>query len=149
VTDVYYNNGAGVTMTPLHLVPSLLDYRVPTRSQSERIVEADITGASGSWPTPDALERRFRRLARRWKRETQFSSSIHDLATRDSYQRIIGMGPLAVPLILKEMNIRPGFWFWALRAITGVDPVRKNELGDIEKMTSAWLRWGERNGFSV
>jgi hypothetical protein len=57
------------------------------------------------------------------------------------------MGPAAVPLILREMQREPDHWFWALRAITGEDPVARADAGNIERMTQAWLRFGEERGY--
>src|SRR5688572_18216036 len=96
-----------------------------------------------------SIHHRFRRLAAKWYRETRFTSSIHEIVMNKHYQQIIGLGPPAVPLILAEMKLRPHFWFWALRAITGANPVRKDIAGDLGRMTDAWLGWGRRHGFSV
>ena len=64
-----------------------------------------------------------------------------------AYQQIVGMGRSAVPFILKELANGPGHWFWALRAISGEDPVSPKDRGDVLKMTNAWLVWGARNGY--
>jgi hypothetical protein len=64
-----------------------------------------------------------------------------------SYQQIIGMGPAALPLIFEELRQRPDHWFWALRMITGDDPVSPEDAGDIERMRADWLRYGEERGY--
>lgn len=61
-----------------------------------------------------------------------------------AYQQIIGMGPDALPLILRDLADEPAPWFWALRAITGEDPVPEAERGDVDRMVEAWLSWGMR-----
>jgi len=136
------------TATQVPFPMPVMNY-IPTRSQAGRIVDADTTGVSGREVTGSSVSRRFRRLAERWRRDTLFTSSIHEMVMNKNYQQIIGLGRPAVPLILEEMRHRPDFWFWALRSITGADPVRKDMAGNLERMTDAWLRWGRRNGFSV
>src|ERR1700722_1280286 len=87
-----------------------------------------------------ALKRqRFQELVRQWKEATLFLSSITDMAMHPAYQQIIGMGKEALPLILEELRREPDHWFWALQAITGVNPVPIVGRGDMTQMTQAWL----------
>jgi hypothetical protein len=97
---------------------------------------AEKRGTEGS-----DLEPRFRSLARRWKQDTLFCSSTTDMANHPAYREIIAMGWAAVPLILDELRTEPDHWFWALREITGEDPVAPQDRGVLRKMTEAWLRW--------
>jgi hypothetical protein len=63
-----------------------------------------------------------------------------------SYQRIIGMGGRAVPMILRELENSgddPDHWFWALEMITGEDPVPVAAYGDTVRMAQAWLSWAQ------
>ena len=92
------------------------------------------------------LRKEFKRLCTEWKRETQSVSSLRESAMNASYQRIIGFGPAVMPLIIAEMKREPDWWFWALRAITGVDPVRDEDRGRLAVMTNVWLRWWENEG---
>lgn len=69
------------------------------------------------------------------------------MAMHPAYQQIIGMGRTAIPYILEELAERGGHWFWALRAITGENPVDGSDQGDVEKMKLAWLQWGVREGY--
>ncbi|MDO8586667.1 MAG: hypothetical protein Q7T82_06460 [Armatimonadota bacterium] len=95
---------------------------------------------------PD-IEGSFIELYRRWRRETGMLSSIMMKSMHPAYQRIIGMGPRAVPLILRQLMQKPDHWFWALTAITGDDPVRPEDAGDIDKMTAAWISYGKQKGY--
>jgi hypothetical protein len=77
-------------------------------------------------------------------------SSITDIATLPSYQKIIGLGEDAIPLILAELRQEgeePDQWFWALRALTEVDPVSPADRGNVIKMAQAWIAWGENLGY--
>lgn len=101
---------------------------------------------------PDAakterLEARFRELARRWREECAVLSSTTAKAVHPAYQQIIGLGPDALPLILRELAQTPGHWFWALKAITGEDPVPEQDVGDVRRMAKAWLNWGRERGY--
>ena len=97
--------------------------------------------------TSMAVESRFRELARQWQEATLLMSSITDMATHPAYQQIIGMGEAALPWIFGELQHRPDQWFWALKAITGVDPVPSAERGNQEAMTLAWLDWAKERGY--
>ena len=68
------------------------------------------------------------------------------MATVWSYQRIIGMGRPALPLILKELQRETDHWFWALEAISGENPVDPAQAGQIENMKQAWIEWGRHRG---
>ena len=92
------------------------------------------------------LRARFDELAAEWARETRFQSSTTEIAIHPAYQRIIGMGPAALPFILDRLSQRTEHWFWALGAITGEDPVEPADAGKVEAMTDAWLRWGRSRG---
>ena len=89
----------------------------------------------------------FRDLADTWRRETGALSSITVKSMHPAYQSIVGMGPKAVPLILRELQRKPDHWFWALTFITGEDPVPREDAGDIRKMTEAWLELGRQRGW--
>lgn len=86
---------------------------------------------------------RFAHLADRWQSETGHLSLVRKMVAHPAYLAIIGLGPAAVPLILREMRRSPDHWFVALQSITGVNPIRPEHAGDIEAMSADWLKWGE------
>ena len=96
---------------------------------------------------PKQLEALFTKLVADWRRDTQYLSSTSAIATHPSYQRIIGLGPQAIPLILAQLQHEPGHWFWALTALTGENPVDPADQGRTKAMTAAWLKWGAENGW--
>lgn len=95
----------------------------------------------------ESLQRKFSRLAGRWTDETAHVSLASRRAMHPAYQRIIGIGPDAILLILKELQRKPDDWFWALNAITEADPVPEDCHGDLQKMANAWVEWGRLEGF--
>jgi len=97
---------------------------------------------STQWANPMI---RFSSLEREWKESTSMLSSITEIAMHPSYQQIIGMGPTALPIIFLSMRREPDHWFWALRAITGENPIPINQRGKIKEMTDAWMEWGKNH----
>lgn len=89
----------------------------------------------------------FDALVQQWRRETAMLSSTERKAMHPAYQRIIGMGQDAIPLVLNEMQRQPGHWFWALRAISGADPVPAEHIGNVAAMTDDWLGWGREHRY--
>ncbi len=91
---------------------------------------------------------RFLELASEWKRETRFVSNITRKSMHIAYQKIIGMGRVAIPLILQDLQKNgPNDWFWALHVITDVNPITEDIAGDMRAMTEAWLAWGKKTGY--
>ncbi|MCH8922481.1 MAG: hypothetical protein IIA67_04965 [Planctomycetes bacterium] len=95
---------------------------------------------------PPGAEQRFDRLATQWKNERGCTSDVTEMSTHPAYQEIIGMGPVAIPWLLRELESDPDHWFWALRSITGENPIPDDCRGDMTKMVDAWLSWGRREG---
>jgi hypothetical protein len=102
---------------------------------------------SGALSEEALLERRFEELARAWKADSLFMSSVTDMVNLPSYQEIIRMGPPVVPLLLRDLAKEPNHWFMALYAITGADPIPPQDRGNVDRMAAAWLRWGRDNGY--
>ena len=94
-----------------------------------------------------ALEQRFAQLADEWRNSQGVTSSLTQLVMHPSYQQIIAMGRSAIPLIFRELEREPNHWFWALKSITGVDPVSDENRGNIQKMSIEWLDWGREQGY--
>lgn len=93
-----------------------------------------------------ALEEEFGRLVAEWKSQRGNTSSITKISMLPAYQKIIGMSTRAVPLILRELERKQDHWFWALRVITGANPVPPEHAGNLEKMSGHWIAWGREQG---
>jgi len=96
----------------------------------------------------EALGVLFEELAREWIADTRFESSLTSIVTHPAYRAIISLGGGVLPLILRALETKPNHWFGALRSITGADPVRPEDRGDMRAMTNAWLRWARENSLS-
>ena len=92
------------------------------------------------------LRERFDRLKTQWRESSRYLSNTAQIAMLAPYQRIIGMGLPAVPLILEELRREPDQWFWALESITDENPVPPEAAGRVRLMAEAWLEWGRRKG---
>ena len=93
-----------------------------------------------------ANRERFNELADQWEIETVFHSNSAMIVKHPAYREIISMGEPVVPLILQRMQAQGGHWFYALRDITGANPVKSDDRGKVAVMQASWLEWGEANG---
>ena len=93
------------------------------------------------------LRKRFQQLATEYEEKSRYMSNTAQMARLEPYQSIIAMGPAVVPLILEEIQRGLGFWFDALEAITGENPVPPELEGRVRLMEQAWLNWGKQRGF--
>jgi hypothetical protein len=93
-----------------------------------------------------ALAERFHRLAEQWRQDVGPISSTTKLVQHPAYQSIIALGPGVVPLLLEELKRQPDYWFAALKALTGANPVPAEDRGQLNRMAAAWLRWGREHG---
>lgn len=94
---------------------------------------------------------KFQELYSRWRTERGAMSSISEAVLCPAYQTIIGMGATAIPFMLAELDSNqhdPDQWFWALKAITGIDPVPEEDRGDFVAMAKAWLGWGHQSEYA-
>ena len=89
----------------------------------------------------------FRSLANSWKSGRGPSSSVAKMTRHPDYLAIIALGPDVVPFILSELGREPDHWFAALRAITGANPARESDRGNLERLAAAWIEWGKQNGY--
>ena len=96
---------------------------------------------------PRNIEEEFYSNVVKWKADIEIASSMHDVVLNKAYQRIIGLGPTVIPLILKDLKNYGGLWFWALSALTGENPVKQVDAGRIRKMRETWLAWGAKKGY--
>ncbi len=92
------------------------------------------------------VEAEFARLAAEWTADTRFFSAVDQIIMHPAYHRIIGLGKRALPLILQELQKKPRWWFWALKSISGADPVPAEDRGDVGKMREHWLNWARNQG---
>ncbi|MCE9608213.1 MAG: N-6 DNA methylase [Planctomycetia bacterium] len=143
-----FNYGRKITPTRVSKIafPRTAELRewVATKLRSLRpIVSVTLHGLSGL----EDASARFKGLADEWRRGRGHKSTVAKLVVHPAYQQIIGMGEAVVPLLLREMELRPSHWSWALRAITGTDPVPESARGKLDQMATSWVNWGKEQGY--
>lgn len=119
----------------LQVIASIVDREIGGELLSAPDLQRFVLATDGH----NASER-FGRLAGKWREETMVYSSLHDIVLNDSYQQIIGMGPSALPYIVEDLKAAPDHWGWALKAITGTDPIKPSSEGNLESMRTDWLK---------
>lgn len=102
---------------------------------------------AGSGTASDGIEKKFQKLRDEWKLKRAPESSSARLVSHPAYLKIIGMGPVAIPFLLRELQNDPDMWFAALRSITEADPVSAEIRGNVGAMAQAWLKWGSEQGY--
>ena len=97
--------------------------------------------------TPAGAQDEFARLAAEWRTGRPRGADVAQMIKHPAYERIIEMGPTAIPLILEELDREADHWFPALHALTGADPVPVSGMGNLSAMAEAWLAWGRGAGY--
>ena len=145
LAQIQFLRAFGLKKTP----PQYLEIYTETLSkESNAVVFQWLDETNYFFPiTRETPVQKFQALATTWRNETQLLSSATEMAMHPAYQQIIGMGPVAIPLLLRELQNKPDHWFWALKAITGVDPVKPSERGRQKQMVAAWLHWGKEQDY--
>jgi hypothetical protein len=101
----------------------------------------------GSRQRTESVEERFCRLAAAWRKAVAHHSSTTVRNNHPAYQEIISLGTEVVPCLLRDMEENQTHWFYALRQITGADPISRSAAGNIPAMVAAWLQWAKENGY--
>jgi hypothetical protein len=92
------------------------------------------------------LEEQFAALTREWQEGTMYWSWPPD--EHPAFQKIIAMGWGVLPFILRELEREPAWWFGALVAITGENPVIPDEdRGKIDRIRDHWLTFARYRGW--
>ena len=93
-----------------------------------------------------STEDEFARLVEEWRTGRPRGVDVAQMVEHPAYERIIAMGPAAIPLVLRELEREIDHWFPALHSLTGAAPVPEDGMGDLSTMAEAWLKWGRSEG---
>ena len=90
-------------------------------------------------------------LADVWHLETGHLSSPDKIAAHPAYRKIIELGrqdrEAVLRFILSDLQTRGGFWFDALRELTGESPVPVEHRGKMRLVKEDWLRWAREHTY--
>ena len=116
------------------------DIKLLPREEQSRVVEF----ASGL-PRGRQVEEKFNELATQWYKDTRKLSSVQQIVLHPAYQKIIGMGKEALPLIFRELQTTRSHWLWALAMIVGEDHATPGQT--FKEAVDSWIRWGQESGY--
>ena len=89
------------------------------------------------------LEQIFSGLVKNWQEATGGYSVTTRRYGHPSYQAILVLKDDVVPLLLRELQERPDWWFEALKVLTKANPVKPD--ASFEEAVNAWVEWGKHN----
>jgi hypothetical protein len=89
------------------------------------------------------LELIFSGLVKHWQDATGGYSVTTRRYAHPSYHAILVLKEDVVPLILRELETRPDWWFEALQVLTKSNPVKSN--ASFEEAVNSWIEWGKAN----
>ncbi len=95
----------------------------------------------------DELELKFKELLKQWKDETKTSSFVSKMTSTKSYKDIIDLGPSVIPLLLKELQTNPNWYFDALRILSNEDPHKAGHEGKLIDLANDWIEWGKKKKY--
>src|SRR5437588_12160410 len=99
-------------------------------------------------PTAESVEQQVVHLLERWRDETAYLSDSTRITGHPAYQELIALGPAALPFLFHDLEqTKDGHLSKALTAITGAQPLRAEESGQMRKIAERWLRWAKDNGY--
>lgn len=137
---------AQITVTvPSELLEAVDRERAQGNESRGAVVRRLLETALRDADKPD-IERTFYDLVHQWQVDTAILSSARQKAMHPAYQRIIGMGPVVLPFLFRELETSPAHWLWALQAITGDNPAEGCE--SFQQAVDAWLQWGRSRGLA-
>lgn len=82
-----------------------------------------------------------------WLDSSRYSSNTFPTTDHPAYLKILSYGDLIIPLLLNDMREHQTHWFFALNDLTGINPVRPENRGNIDRMINDWLAWGAQAGY--
>lgn len=89
----------------------------------------------------NAVQRKFWEFKTKWKEETMLHSNSNEIIGNENYWKIINLGVDVLPYIFEDLAETHDHWFIALQEITGKNPVKPNNRGNVVAMTRDWLDW--------
>ena len=89
----------------------------------------------------EKVQNDFSILKRAWISEVGYQSNPQIIYDNDNYQKIISLGIKVVPILINDLVRENHDWFKALSEILGVNPVKKENEGNFEKMKTDWLEY--------
>jgi hypothetical protein len=125
-----------------HLSETQTNPRVNTSTEHVRGLFTALREVAPTEGSGGDIAKIFQDLTQSWRISTRTTSSSTKSAMDPSYQKIIGMGAVVLPLIIKDLEKSYDHWFWALESITR-NPTPSEFHGNIPKMREYWLEYAK------
>jgi hypothetical protein len=90
-------------------------------------------------------ESKFLELKTKWLESVGIHSNPSIIYDNKYYKEIINMGKKVVPILINDLKSSDGDWYEALNKITGVNPIKKENNGFVDKMQNDWINWYKEN----
>jgi hypothetical protein len=135
-----------LTQIPAYLAYLSLDNLEKIYKIRENVI-FNLTCGNALTHRENNIATRFNQLASEVIEDCMMVSSPTQIALHPSYQEIIGMGEKVLSLLIRKLDETPIFWFWALEAIAGLNPVPKPHRGNIPEMVKDWKEWINANNY--
>lgn len=131
----------------LELIDRDVEEGVP--GSDAQLLDEEVVTNAHSLEADRSLAERFQVQADKWTQETQHLSSPAQMMSHPSYQAILGMAvenkQEVIRLLLLDLRQNRNEWFWALSYLTQANPIKPADAGKMDKMISAWTRWGREH----
>jgi hypothetical protein len=88
---------------------------------------------------------KFLALAEAWDEDNLGMSTSN--YQHPAHLQIIGMGTIAIPLLLERLRRGERRWVYALKCVTGEQADTPEMRGDPKLVIKAWLDWGTQHGW--
>ncbi len=130
-------------------IKSIIENQSVIESQTLAFSSAIMLGQVISFSVPflsvvkDEVKTKFKEFTKAWKKETGGMSSPSSIWMNRNYQKIIGLGPEVIPLILKELAREHDDWFYALEMLVDDKDNPVTEEMGFNDSVAAWLKWGK------
>lgn len=90
----------------------------------------------------ESLEDHFENLKSIWLDEIKLSSNIFITLQHPAHIKIVELGYDVLPLMLKDLKENKNHWFYTLSLISEDNPVKSENLGNMDNMIDDWMEWG-------
>lgn len=118
--------------------------QTPTAPERQQPCYALINGRLEAFAS---IENKFNALADAWKFD-HLGRSVTDYK-HFAHLQIIGIGPDAIPFLLRRIVNGESKWVYALKCIASEQVEPQEAYGDASKVLEAWVAWGRRNGYII
>lgn len=95
----------------------------------------------------DDLKDYFESLRNLWFEETKYSSNIFLTANHPANLTLVKLGYQIIPFIIEDLKNNSSHWFITLSQITGINPIKSENRGNIEQMKNDWIEWAKENNY--